>query len=91
MDDIYFDCPRCGMELTLRLKVTKTVVDKQRLEALERLYEAAQMWRAGMVDRYGPTTSDQERRGVHEYNVRATRLLAQAVDELEALEHRCAT
>lgn len=63
-----------------------TVVDKRRLEALERLTERAIEWRNCFVDRAGYAANRAEALARHIRNGETTWALARAIDEVEAME-----
>jgi hypothetical protein len=69
----------------MRPKDTKVLVDKSRLEALERVAKAAEIWRNCLLDRAGLAKSREEAKENHIRNARAVVELAKAVDALEAV------
>ncbi|MCL6599809.1 MAG: DUF3850 domain-containing protein [Alicyclobacillus macrosporangiidus] len=66
--------------------VALSVVDKEKEEALERVANAAKVWRNCSIDRAGLATSPGEARANHIRNYQATVNLTRAVDALEELE-----
>ncbi|WP_051663137.1 ASCH/PUA domain-containing protein [Alicyclobacillus macrosporangiidus] len=66
--------------------VALSVVDKEKEEALERVANAAKVWRNCSIDRLGFATSPEEAKAHHVMIHNATVALTRAVDALEDLE-----
>ncbi|WP_304459228.1 hypothetical protein [Alicyclobacillus sendaiensis] len=61
------------------------LVDKRRLETMERVAEAAKVWRNCSIDRLGLATNPEEARAHHVMVHNATVNLTKAIEELEMM------